>query len=194
MNYNRDLDPIDDDQYEKQELNFAKGDNFYLMGEVDESFPKNIIAPFIELVQAKVKESNPTPIHIHISSWGGYCQYCFDLIAWILFAKSKGLVINTYCTSTAYSAASIIFCVGTNRYVTRRTQLLLHFARTSNSSHNPEMAQRNKEADDHLQDELIEVYKKHTKMKDIKKKLMTDNYYILGGQQLINLGFADEML
>lgn len=188
----KEIDNYDDDLY-KTELNFTKGDNVYIYGDVDETFPKNIIAPFIELVQTKVKESNPTAINIHISSPGGLVHYCFDLISWMEYAKKKGIVINTYVTSTAYSTASVIAVVGTNRYVSRRAQLLIHFARGFDYSHNPEMTERNKQSFDFLQNEMIGVYTKYTKIKDVRKKLLADNFYISGGQELIKQGFADEL-
>ena len=194
MSYNKDNNDIEDELPYKQELNFTKGDNFYIYGDVDESFPKNIIAPFIELVDKKVKESNPTPINFHISSPGGFVQYCFDLISWIEYAKSKDIVINTYVTSVAYSCASIIAVTGTRRWVSKRSQFLLHFARSWDFSHNPEMSDRNKASHDFMQNENIEVYKKYSKLKDIRKKMMSDNFYILGGDELIKTGFADELL
>lgn len=189
---NKGTENYEEDFY-RTELNFAKGDNFYIYGDVDESFPKNIIAPFIELVQIKTKEANPSPINIHLSSPGGYVQYCFDLVSWIEYAKLRKVIVNTYVTSVAYSAASVIAVVGSKRFVSRRAQLLIHFARGFDYSHNPEMTERNRQSSDFMQEEMIAIYNKYTKIKDVRKKMLADNFYILGGNELIKQGFADEL-
>ena len=46
------------------------------------TIPSEIIAPLIELIEKKSKQSKPDPIEFYITSPGGYLTYCFDKNTW----------------------------------------------------------------------------------------------------------------
>jgi ATP-dependent protease ClpP protease subunit len=171
--------------------NFASGRNFYIYGNVDDSMPRNIIAPFVEECEKQFGRREPQPINIYISSYGGRVDYGFDLIAQIERAKECGITINTFVTSVACSCGSLIAVTGTNRFVGERAYHLLHFMRGTDYAHNPEMLKRNYENGKFWQTKLVDIYKRYTKIKDIEAKLLADNYMVNGANQCIKLGLAD---
>jgi len=166
---------------------------FYIFDTVDENFPKEIILPFIEEVK-KVESLQTKKIEIFISSYGGYVNYCFDLISQIERAKAKGIEVITYVTSMACSAGSLIAITGSKRYVSEYAVHLVHSGSNWAYSHNMQMSENNFEYDKFWRNKCEGLYKKYTKMKDIKKKMLTDNHYILGSEELIKQGFADNLL
>jgi hypothetical protein len=56
------------------------------------------------------------------------------------------------------------------------------------------MSERNHKTTKFLQEELVQIYKEHTKVQDIEKKLLADNYMVNGGKALIKLGLADQII
>jgi ATP-dependent protease ClpP protease subunit len=174
--------------------NFEEEGDFFIGGEIDESFTHNIIAPLIREIKKRKEMVLPAPIDFFISSYGGYVSQAFDLITWFEHAKKCGLEIHTYVTSVAFSAASLIAVSGHKRYGSSRAYHGLHFMRGWDYAHNPNMAERNAENHKWMQSELIKIYKQKTKLKDIEDKLLADNYMINGGANLLKFGFIDELL
>lgn len=172
-------------------LNFSKGNNFYIYGDIDYTIPENIIAPMIEYIDRKKDLKDPGDINIYVSSYGGYVQYGFDLISQMEQAKDLGFSVNTYVTSVACSCGSLIAVAGSKRYVSERAYHLLHFMRGSDYAHNPIMSDRNNENAKFWQKQLVDIYKKYTRLKNIEKLLLPDNYMINGASQLIRHGLAD---
>lgn len=182
-----------DDEFFLTKRNFVKKNKFFLMGEVDDSFPQEIIAPFIEAVEKRVGKTDPSPIEMYITSFGGELTYCWDLITWMEYAKSKGIPVHTYVTSVAFSAGSLIAVCGSKRFASRRAYHGLHFARGWDYSHNPEMGKRNQDTFNFLQDELVKIYKTNTKLKNIEDKLLADNYCVKG-EDLLKYGLIDKFI
>ena len=183
-----------DDSFFGHSLNFFKDGRFYIQGDVDESIPSNIIQPLVEEIERRSEFHNPKPLEFFINSNGGDLALCYEIIGLFKLANAKGIPVCTYVMSYAASAASLIAECGNMRYVTRRSYHLLHFARGWDYAHNPEMADRNTATMKFLQSELVEIYKEHTKIKDIEAKLLADNFMPTGGKQLIRLGLADQIL
>lgn len=174
--------------------NFVKEGRFYIFGEINESIPESIIAPLISEINRKAREKKPLPIEIYINSTGGYLSFAFDIITQFDIAEKKGVPIYTYVTASACSAASLIAVCGHKRFVGQRAYHLLHFARGADYSHNPVMIDRNAENFKFLQSELVKIYEKKTKLKDVASKLLPDNFMVNGSKDLIKFGLADEAL
>lgn len=174
--------------------NFVRDDCFFITGEIDESIAREITAPLIARINEEKEKVIKEPIKIYISSYGGYVKDAFDLITWFDYAKSVGVPIHTYVTSVAFSAASMIAVAGHKRFGSVRAYHGLHFARGSEYSHNPEMAQRNADNTKWMQAELVRIYQDHTKLKDIPKLLLADNFMVNGGAEMKKLGLIDEII
>lgn len=173
-------------------VNFAQGNNFYIFGSIDDSIPKNIIVPFIEAVNKQMNKKDPDDLNIYITSRGGFVNYGFDMIAHMERAKEAGINVNTYVTSEACSCGSLIAVAGSTRYIGKRAYHLLHFARGWDYSHNPIMMERNAEQGKFWQTELVNIYKKYTKIKDLEAKLLADNFMVNGAAACIRAGLADK--
>lgn len=172
--------------------NWSELNDFYIFGDVDTTFARDIIVPFITQVN-KLEKSRSTKkeLNIYVTSNGGFIHYAFDLINHIEYAKQRGIIVNTYVTSQALSAGSLIAVTGTNRYIGERAFHLLHFMRGWSYSHNPEMSKRNSDNDAFWQEKLVDIYKRYTKIKDIKRKLIADNFMVNGADKCIEAGLAD---
>lgn len=173
-------------------LNFLRDGNVYLFGEIDETIPENVIAPLVRLVTERELDKDPKPITIFISSDGGDAYYALDLISIIESCRGK-VQINTMVTSHAFSAASMIAVCGHKRFATRWASHLVHYPRSWDFSHNPEMAEINVDALKFLTSEMLNIYKQRTKIKDLDKKLISDNY-IVSGKELVKVGLVDKIL
>lgn len=66
------------------------------------------------------------PINIYINSYGGEVYEGLALISLIKNMQEKGYIINTYSESKSMSMGFVIFCVGTNRYMSRYSTLMYH--------------------------------------------------------------------
>ncbi len=69
---------------------------------------------------------NRQPINIYINSYGGEVYEGLALISLIKNMQKKGYIINTYSESKSMSMGFVIFCVGTNRYMSRYSTLMYH--------------------------------------------------------------------
>ncbi len=174
--------------------NFVADGNFFINGSIDDTIAKNIIAPLINEINIRSKSKTPAPINFYITSYGGYVKDAFDIISWFDYAKKLGVPIHTHVTSVAFSAGSLIAVSGHKRYASVRAYHGLHFARGSDYAHNPEMADRNAENFKWMQAQLVQIYKNKTKLKNIEKLLLADNYMINGGHNLLKFGLIDEII
>lgn len=174
--------------------NFVSEGNFFICGEIDDSIAETIIAPLIKRIEDECLKTIKQPIKFFITCYGGYVKDGFDLITWFDYAKKKGVEIHTYVTSVAFSCGSLIAVSGHKRFASKRAYHGLHFARGTDYSHNPEMMQRNADNFIWMQKELIDIYKSQTKLKNIEKLLIADNYMINGGDALLRAGLIDEII
>jgi ATP-dependent protease ClpP protease subunit len=174
--------------------NFHHHGRFYIFGDIDETIPEMITAPLVEEIINRSKTLEKESIQIFITSNGGRLDYAFDLVAAFDMAKTMGIVIETIVPSTACSAGSLIAICGHHRIVSERTYHLLHFAKNWDYSHNPEMSKRNHENLAFLNKQMIKLYEERTKVKDVKEKMLADNFMINGGKELIKQGLADQLI
>jgi ATP-dependent protease ClpP protease subunit len=56
------------------------------------------------------------------------------------------------------------------------------------------MAERNAENFKFLQKEIINIYKKYTKIQKLEEKLLADNYMVNGGEAMLKAGLIDEII
>lgn len=175
-------------------LNFSDGNKFFIYGDIDESIPEMILAPLYKRIEELSVLRNPPQLDFFISSDGGYANYALDVISAFDVARHKGIRINTIVTSNAGSAASLIAVCGHHRVASEHATFMLHYSRGFEYSHNPDMAERNLAGRKFLDRQMLRLYKSHTKIKDLEKKFLADNYMIHGGNELKRLGCVDEIL
>lgn len=185
----------DDLDLEPKSKNFAKDGRFFIYGEIDEHFSRDIIVPFIEEAHKRKVDKSINPIEIYINSYGGLVHEALDLVSHIEIAKKDLVQIHIYTLANAMSAATLIAVVGTKRFISKRTQFMIHYSRGFEYSHNPEMAKNNLDANIFQQKAIVGVYTQYAKVKekDVERKMLADNYFI-SGEELIRLGFADAII
>ena len=88
----------------------------------------------------------------------------------------------------------LIAVCGHYRMASEHASYMLHFPRVDDYSHNPEMAERNLDARKFLDDVVIDIYKRKTKLKAVEKKLTGDNFFINGGKELLKFGMIDQII
>ena len=175
-------------------MNFSQGNRFYIFGDIDETIPEKIIGPMSLVIEELGKQKHPQPIEVFLSSDGGYAQYALDIIALFHIALSNGILVKTTVTSYAFSAASLIAVSGHVRFASEHAAHMLHFPRGEDYSHNTVMAERNMEHRKFLEQAVLDIYKKQTKVENLEEKLLGDNYFINGGKNLKKYGLIDHIL
>lgn len=175
-------------------MNFFQGNKFYIFGDIDETIPEKIIGPMSITIEELAKQKHPPAIEVFLSSDGGYVQYALDIIALFNIAWSNGIIVKTTVTSYACSAASLIAVSGHVRFASEYASHMLHFPRGDDYSHNTVMAERNMGNRRFLEQAIVDIYKKRTKIEDLEEKLLGDNFYINGGKNLKKYGLIDQIL
>jgi ATP-dependent protease ClpP protease subunit len=168
------------DEMQTEKLNFEKDGNFYIYGDIDESIPENIIAPLISAISQKKNEKDNPKINVFLSSNGGDLHYAFELISTFDMARDLGVTINTIVNSQVCSAASLIAVCGHKRIARPWSSHLIHFSKQWDFSHNPEMSERNLDYTIFINTEMVKIYKQKTKLKNIEKKMIADNFMVNG--------------
>lgn len=131
-------------------------------------------------------------LHLHINSGGGYIVAGTAIMDTILRLK-KDIDIYTYVEGRAASAATFISLVGTKRFITRNSLMLIH------QLSGVAWGKYNEMVDDHKNSELMmdmikKFYDEYTKVpsKDIDEILSHDLYW--DADKCLALGLADEIV
>ena len=109
----------------------------------------------------------PSPIYLHINSYGGSVFAALAIIDSIKDCQKK-VPVHTVVEGCAASAATLIGCVGSKRYIKKHAHMLIHELRSGvwgkYSDLEEEMENLKK-----LMDVIISIYQEHTKLKGTKK-------------------------
>lgn len=172
-------------------LNCNKGSSFFIYGEIDDTFPIQILVPFNRFIHNTKNENSD--INIYINSIGGDIYYANEMVSLIEYAKTKGFVINTFVLSRAASAASYIAIMGTNRFGSKRAMHLIHYPSSSDLSENPIMFRRNLETYNFLTEKMIEGYEEYCCIPNLRENMFNDNFHIYS-EDLIKYKLIDSFL
>ena len=77
----------------------------------------------LKIANLQYKVSNPTPIHLHIQSYGGELLPALNIIDLIPNLNSP---VYTYVDGYAASAATLMSVVGKKRFMTKHSLMLIH--------------------------------------------------------------------
>ncbi len=132
----------------------------------------------------------PQPIILHINSGGGSV---FDVLFAIDEIKNLKIPVHTVVSGMAASAATILSCAGTKRFITKNAHMLIHEIRSGCWG-------KKSEIDEHFENMsqlsklLIDYYKDHTKMdEDDLKEILKHDYY-WDARTCVEKGLVDEIL
>ena len=131
-------------------------------------------------------------IHLHINCYGGYVDAGVSIMDTILALK-KDVNIYTYVEGAAASAATFISMVGTKRFITRHSRMLIHQLSAACWGKYRDMKD-DIENHDNLMIMIKEFYKEFTKvpMKELDEILDHDLWW--DAKKCLELKLVDEII
>lgn len=142
---------------------------------------------------ASVYDTKPFPIHLHIQSSGGSLFsiiYILDLIR----NQDKTVPIYTFVDGFAASAATLMSVVGSKRYMTKNSLMLIH--QLSAPTENGKYAELQDQMYnmDSLMRIIINVYKENTNMTDEDLIYLLQKDIWLNSTECLKYGLVDEII
>lgn len=129
-------------------------------------------------------------IHLHISSFGGSVIAALATIDTIRTLKSK---VYTYVDGGAASAATLISCIASRRFIGKYSSMLIHQIRSESGGKLEEMEDEIKNTRQFM--ELIKnIYKKHTKLSVKKMEELLKSDLWIDSALCLEYGLVDEVL
>lgn len=131
-------------------------------------------------------------IHLHINSGGGFI-HAGTAIMDTVYNLTKKLEVYTYVEGRAASAATFFSVVGTKRFITPNSHMLIHQLSAGMWGKYSEMEDDKKNMD-MMMDMIRNVYRNYTKvpMKEIDEILSHDLYWT--AEKCLEMGMVDEIL
>jgi ATP-dependent Clp protease, protease subunit len=163
---------------------YSNNNQIYLNGEITQDSSIELIKLINEINEKYDELSNNKLIRkiiykniiMYINSSGGDLDQALMLYDII---KHNKYPINTVIDSQAYSAASIVFLAGKQRYMRRFSSIMIHSLTTTYDSKNINEIKTEFYHDSKLDEFMIQIYKENSNLtiKQIKK-MMKKNTYI----------------
>ena len=172
---------------------FSSENNFYIYWDIDESFSEKIIIPFIQEMKIQ-KNKRFWEMNIYINSPWWYLNLANELISLMEQCKNNLIIVKTFVPSFAASAASAIAITWQVRFVWLNARHLVHNPRGIDYTASKQQLKNNIENRESMFEQIVNHYKKYTKIKDIETKLDHDNYRIIWWKNLIKQGLADYII
>lgn len=179
---------------EKGGVNYVEDNNVYILGEFDNSISKNIMPNMLKIINSQSNLKNGK-IDFYINSNGGYTHELYGLLSMIALAKSNGIKIRTFNLGRAYSAGSYLAVVGDERKMYKYAFNLLHLGTTWESNSTIKQLDRNHTRQKEHFNNLIRIYKEHTKLTERQiKEMMADDCCFLNAKKCLKYGIVDEII
>ena len=134
---------------------------------------------------------NKEPITLQINSSGGECYSGFAIIDTIELAKKDGVPVNIIVEGMAASMAAAILLVGSKRYATKRSVIMLHQVSGGYYDKNSSLQIQAKEVD-RVNNELKKLIGEYSDMEPIHESILEDLY--LTPEEALKLGIIDGIL
>ena len=130
-----------------------------------------------------------SPICLHVQSLGGDLMPMFNVLDCIDLLKRP---LWTYVDGYAASAASLLSVYGDQRFMTKRSFVLIHELRTKSEGTYSDIVRDLEHSKDMLE-MMCDVYKMKTKMnrKEIRQLMIKDTW--LNANTCLNLGIVDKL-
>lgn len=165
------------------------GNTIWFYADIDMETCLHLNATLKKIDQEIANQSDPI-IHLHINSFGGSVVAALATIDTIRTLKSK---VYTYVDGGAASAATLISCVGTRRFIGKYSSMLIHQVRSESSGKLEEMEDEIKNTRQFM--ELIKsIYRKHTKLTAKKMEELLKSDLWIESASCLEYGLVDEIL
>lgn len=163
--------------------------NVFFIGDFDPAMEDELIIPLTrEIQRQRVREDGR--IDLHINSSGGNFYLMQHLVQLVEKAKQHGINVRTMVFSMAYSAGSMLAITGSERYIARGAEHLIHYGSNGGVNTTPVQAKRQAMSNDRAFRFNVNHYKKYSNVPDLEKNIADDNFYVTA-QQAIKWGLAD---
>lgn len=173
------------------------GNNIYFYGEIDRKsafqFNKTLQETTTKMLEMSKTNGFGRPIiNIHINSGGGLISAGIAMMDTIIRIK-EDIDIYTFVEGISASAATYISCVGTKRFITGNSYMLIHqlSGGVRGSYQNIKDTHDNYE---YLMEVIKNIYSKYTRVKEeeLDEILKHDLYW--SAEKCLKLGLVDEII
>jgi ATP-dependent Clp endopeptidase proteolytic subunit ClpP len=142
------------------------------------------------LTMANNLDVEPYPIHLYINSGGGSITAGISSMDTILRCK---VPVYTYVDGFAASAATFLSVVGSKRYISRHSYMLIHQL-SSNFWGKYSEFQDEKQNLDLMMDTIVNVYKEYTKVPVRKLNEILKHDLMWDAKTCLKYGLVDEII
>lgn len=163
--------------------------NLFFIGDFDENMESDLLIPLTREIQVQRTAEIPR-IDLYINSVGGSLYLLQHLIELIEIAKREGITVRTMVMSNAYSAGSLLAITGSERYIAKSAEHLVHYGNGGYASATPVQAKRQSDKMNREFKWNINHYKKYANIPNLEKNMEDDNFYITA-RDCIRWGLAD---
>jgi hypothetical protein len=165
------------------------GNTVWFYADIDTETCLHLNATLKKIDQEIANQSDPI-IHLHINSFGGSVVAALATIDTILTLKSK---VYTYVDGGAASAATLISCVGTRRFIGKYSCMLIHQVRSESSGKLDEMEDEIKNTRQFMG--IIKlIYKKYSKLTTKRMEELLKSDLWIDSTLCLEYGLVDEIL
>lgn len=137
-----------------------------------------------------LKTNKLVPIYLHINSYGGYISDGLSAMDNILMCNSP---VYTIVDGIAASAATFLTIVGTKRYMTKNSVMLIHQLSGANWGNYEQLKDDMKNADLYMM-MIKKLYKQYTKVPESKLDEILKHDLFFDSDQCIQYGLVDEII
>lgn len=178
-------------KYYQIELNVqSRTADIFIYGEIT-SWPifKSDVSSF-DIVK-QINELDVDVINVNINSPGGEVG---EAIAIYNTLKKHKATVNTYCDGFACSAASIIFCAGSKRYISDIAMLMIHNAMTATGYANADELRKIADDIEKINQSSIKAYISATNLEEKKIVELMNAETWLTADEALEYGFATDIV
>jgi ATP-dependent protease ClpP protease subunit len=147
----------------------------------------------LRVFQVNYDMAVPPPIRLYIQSDGGDLIAALSTLSRLVELKERGFEVHTIVEGMAASAATLISCGGSHRYIRRHAYMLIHQLRSGFWGTYAEF-QDETENINKLMDQIRLIYKQYSKFrgKQLEGILKRDLY--LSSEECLKMGLVDGIL
>jgi ATP-dependent protease ClpP protease subunit len=135
-------------------------------------------------------ECEPTPIKVHINSYGGEVASAISIVDTI---RRSPVPVWTYIEGESVSAATLISCSGHRRFITKNSLMLIHQIRTGFWGKADEFEEEVKNNQKFMKI-ITELYKEKSTISDSDLETMLKKDSYMRAKKCLKLGLVDEII
>lgn len=164
-------------------------ENVFFIGDFDDSMESELLIPLTREIQNQRNAEIPR-IDLYINSVGGNLYLLQHLVELVEKAKSCNIAVRTIVMSMAFSAGSMLAITGSERYISKSAEHLIHYGNGGYASATPVQAKRQSDRMNREFKYAVNHYNKYSNVPDLENHMSDDNFYVTA-PNCIKWGLAD---